>query len=847
MGSNTSLLARCGDARPGLVAVEPDGGEASLKFTLVDYQLALQACAAPTRYRLTVRHSGPASDLRCGARNVRGSPSYMPLPVQYLSAGDPNLVSASVSIAGLLESPGLYTVEAVLCKDTVFSAAVLIERPQKSKSAVLPTATQSHTKPQAEQTSQPAHSSSTESVPRTEASLQKPGMPPSPRGSPAPFTFPPDGPQFRTLIAQCEGIVPQLRTDLKMCLERSSRVCDLLAAATKELTGLISNLQSLDTFSPSLSPHFHKTVTALRSSLSSQSQSLSRLACLLQNHFNTPAHTYVTSLDSKQLASRHKIYHDQAKLFYSYMGKNLSSADSANLSKKIQFELHRLDFFIYLTGLFNGPAARKLIYEWSRFPSSVFPNSSSSALLLQETAQYQSDFKARKAQMNAQREKISRSRSFSDFSAQVSTQSHKVFKEGILWTYKGHGKSSGWHKQWVVLKDSTLSEYSDWKTQGKKLSHPPLSLTFACIKRHESGNYNAFEIITTTGVTRAFRAESKSDLDQWVQLLQIAVGLGTQTPSPEEESDTLTPLSIVASVDNCNKICCDCGGTSQVEWISINLLCVICIKCSAVHRSLGSHISKVRSLKLDSFTSKEILELLKFVSNKNLNSIYEAELPKRQVTSDSSNEERTAFISDKYVKKRYVSPLQEQEPEAVQKRLHHNLIKSIHLNSIYLLQQCLAQGVDINSVKLDNGETVFQYSLQHYMGTKTEPIFFITEFLLLNGLQVGRLPRDASSLSKTEYNYWKSKAETNGVYSTKPLVRSATTRETFKSMARIDTSGPSPPQSRQASSASETSDSGSKRWSIGGAMTLSSPVSASLSTPKSRNIKFPKLHGGKSH
>ncbi|CUS24263.1 LAQU0S15e00606g1_1 [Lachancea quebecensis] len=846
MGSNTSLLARCGDARPDLVAVEPDGDNAPLNFTLVDSQLALLACGAPTRYRVTVRHSGPTSDLRCGARNVRGSPSYVPLPVQYLSAGDPDVVSASVSIAGLLEAPGLYAVEAVLCKDKAFSAVILVERPLKSERAILPTATQSHTKAQPERASQPADFPQTEPAPSTEHSSQQPGTPPSPQGSPAPFNFPPDGPQFRTLVAQCEGVVPQLRSDLKTCLDRSSRLCDLLATATKELTGLISILQGLDSYSPSLSPHFHKTISALKGSLSSQSQFLSRLARLLQNHFITPTHTYTASLDPKQLTSRHKVYHDQAKLFYSYMGKNLSSADSANLSKKIQFELHRLDFFIYLTGLFNGPAVRKLIYEWSRFSSSVLPNSSSSALLLQETTQYQSDFKVRKAQMSAQREKISRSKSFSDFSAQVSTQPHKVFKEGILWTYKGHGKSSGWHKQWVVLRDSTLSEYSDWKTQGKKLSRSPLSLTFACIKKHENSNYNAFEIITTTGVTRAFRAESKSDLDQWVQLLQIAIGLGTQTPSREELSDKSAPSNIVTSVDNSNIICCDCGGTSQVEWISINLLCVVCIKCSAVHRSLGSHISKVRSLKLDSFSSKEILELLKFVSNKNLNSIYEAELPKRPITSDSGNEQRSAFISDKYVKKRYVAPLQEKEPEAVQKRLNHNLIKSIHLNSIYLLQQCLAQGVNINSVQLDNGETVFQYSLQHYMGTKTEPIFFITEFLLLNGLQVGRLPRDPSSLSKSEYNYWKSKAETNGVYSIKPLGRSASTRETFKNMARIDTSGPSPPSSRQVSSASETSDTGSKRWSIGGAMTLSPPVSASL-TPKTRNIKFPKLHGGKSH
>lgn len=35
------------------------------------------------------------------------------------------------------------------------------------------------------------------------------------------------------------------------------------------------------------------------------------------------------------------------------------------------------------------------------------------------------------------------------------------------------------------------------------------------------------------------------------------------------------------------------------EWASLNLGILMCIECSGIHRNLGSHISKVRSLGLD--------------------------------------------------------------------------------------------------------------------------------------------------------------------------------------------------------------------------------------------------------
>ena len=51
----------------------------------------------------------------------------------------------------------------------------------------------------------------------------------------------------------------------------------------------------------------------------------------------------------------------------------------------------------------------------------------------------------------------------------------------------------------------------------------------------------------------------------------------------------------------CNTVCADCGA-AQPDWASVNLGVLICLSCSGIHRSMGVHVSKVRSLTLDVWT-----------------------------------------------------------------------------------------------------------------------------------------------------------------------------------------------------------------------------------------------------
>lgn len=96
-----------------------------------------------------------------------------------------------------------------------------------------------------------------------------------------------------------------------------------------------------------------------------------------------------------------------------------------------------------------------------------------------------------------------------------------------------------------------------------------------------------------------------------------------------------------------NRECADCKSKAP-QWASVNLGIFICMQCSGIHRSLGVHISKVRSATLDTWLPDQVA-FIQSMGNEKSNSYWEAELPPNYDRVGIEN-----FIRAKYEEKRWV-------------------------------------------------------------------------------------------------------------------------------------------------------------------------------------------------
>lgn len=116
-----------------------------------------------------------------------------------------------------------------------------------------------------------------------------------------------------------------------------------------------------------------------------------------------------------------------------------------------------------------------------------------------------------------------------------------------------------------------------------------------------------------------------------------------------------------------NRECADCKSRGP-RWASVNLGIFVCIQCSGIHRSLGVHISKVRSATLDTWLPEQVA-FIQSMGNAKANSHWEAELPPNYDRVGLEN-----FIRAKYEEKRWI-PTNSRSPSRVRDEKHFSADK----------------------------------------------------------------------------------------------------------------------------------------------------------------------------
>ncbi|KAI1459169.1 ArfGap-domain-containing protein [Annulohypoxylon moriforme] len=98
-----------------------------------------------------------------------------------------------------------------------------------------------------------------------------------------------------------------------------------------------------------------------------------------------------------------------------------------------------------------------------------------------------------------------------------------------------------------------------------------------------------------------------------------------------------------------NNFCADCQARNPA-WASWNLGIFLCMRCAAIHRKLGTHISKVKSLSMDSWSNEQV-ESMKRVGNVASNKIYNSQnkKPPMPIDADEADSAMERFIRAKYV------------------------------------------------------------------------------------------------------------------------------------------------------------------------------------------------------
>ncbi|MES1914457.1 MAG: hypothetical protein MHM6MM_006526 [Cercozoa sp. M6MM] len=235
------------------------------------------------------------------------------------------------------------------------------------------------------------------------------------------------------------------------------------------------------------------------------------------------------------------------------------------------------------------------------------------------------------------------------------------------------GVRKDWKRRYFSLRDGALYYYrpldsrKDRKdTHSKKgdltavpqPQHVVNVLTATPRLARDSELRNVVELISPNKRVYTLQAESQQDLILWITVINnaIAAALNNQSvqrpnsASNEERDQSLNNKKRLMAM---NPVCADCC-KPEPTWMSINLGIFVCLECSGIHRSMGVHITKVRSAQLDG-VDDSLVPMFEHLGNTRVNEVLESALPPNtKPREDASRAQKETYAQEKYVARTYL-------------------------------------------------------------------------------------------------------------------------------------------------------------------------------------------------
>ncbi|KAI9093787.1 hypothetical protein DFS34DRAFT_630350 [Phlyctochytrium arcticum] len=318
-----------------------------------------------------------------------------------------------------------------------------------------------------------------------------------------------------------------------------------------------------------------------------------------------------------------------------------------------------------------------------------------------------------------------------------------IYKGSYLYKKSSSKMRTVWHRRYFELINNHLHYFS---LEGKDEAKTTIDLRICAVKETPAPERRFCFDLVSPSKAMTLQAQSEDQLKDWMNVLQAAIARSisdegftvSQTKPTFGEIDQAAMLSKGPPAKTTNELmkkvlavpgndrCADCGSQDDVEWVSCNLGIILCITCSGIHRGLGRHVSKMKSLGLDRW-DQESGDILLELGNEKVNAIYEGK-PRLDGTLDSvkpsPSSDRAAkqkYCVAKYANKEYLLGAAA-DPELHGVPLQSALVRAMRAGDILMCLRCIACGANVNEKDL-NGQ-----SLLHHAVTRDNAI--IADFLL---------------------------------------------------------------------------------------------------------------------